>query len=80
VHEIESISTLPMALPPIHDSEAGYGDAQARRRSRGVSECGGHSTGCAFFEVMEFVCEADCSWVSGRLLESGYSPDLWTGE
>jgi hypothetical protein len=32
VQEIESLSTLPMALSFIHDDEASYGDAQARRR------------------------------------------------
>jgi len=42
VQEVESISTLPMVLPPTHQSGAGHGDAQARRQSRGVSECRRH--------------------------------------
>jgi hypothetical protein len=37
-------------------------------------------TGCGFFEIVEFVCEARCGWVSGRLPTRGYSPDFWTGE
>jgi hypothetical protein len=45
VHEIESISTHPMALPFIHDSEANDGDAQARRQCRGLPERGGDRCG-----------------------------------
>ncbi|WP_425267454.1 IS1096 element passenger TnpR family protein [Cupriavidus lacunae] len=43
VQEIESTSTLPMALPFTDDFGAGHGDAQARRR--GVPERGGDRCG-----------------------------------